>query len=59
MPVQDEAVVRHSGGPNPPFEKPGDEVGIGVKSQSNQEIARSLRNAFRCSLECSIMGVEH
>ena len=28
-----------------------------MKSQSNQEIARSLRNASRCSLECSIMGV--
>jgi hypothetical protein len=32
-------------------EKSLDELWIGVKGQSNWEIARTLRNAFRCSLE--------
>ena len=39
-------------------EKCLDELWVGVKGQSNQEISRSLRNAFRCSVECSVMEVE-
>ena len=31
-------------------EKPSNELGVGVKGQSNPEIARTPRNAFRCSL---------
>ena len=31
---------------------------MGVKCQSNLEIAGSLRNAFRCSVSCSVMEVE-
>ena len=31
-------------------EKPSDELCVGVKGQSNSEIARTPRNAFRCSL---------
>ena len=31
-------------------EKGLDELWVGVKGQSNLEIARSLRNAFRCSV---------
>ena len=31
-------------------EKLLDEVRVGVKGQSNSEIARTPRNAFRCSL---------
>ena len=31
-------------------EKPSDELWVGVKGQSNLEIARTPRNAFRCSL---------
>ena len=36
-------------------EKRSDELRVGVKGQSNPEIARSLRNAFRCSVvyECA------
>ncbi len=35
-------------------EKGLDELWVGVKGQSNLEIARTLRNAFRCSvgIEC-------
>ena len=29
-----------------------------MKGQSNWEIARTLRNAFRCSLWCSVLEVE-
>ena len=32
-------------------EKSLDELWVGVKGQSNREIARTPRNAFRCSLE--------
>ena len=39
-------------------EKLLDEVRVGVKGQSNLEIARTPRNAFRCSLECSLCEVE-
>ena len=31
-------------------EKSWDELWVGVKGQSNSEIARTPRNAFRCSL---------
>jgi hypothetical protein len=30
-----------------------------VKGQSNSVIAGSPRNAFRCSVGCSVMEVEH
>ena len=36
-----------------------DELGIGVKGQSNPGIARSLRNSFRASLWRWIAEVEH
>ena len=36
-----------------------DELRLGVKGQSNLVIAGSPRNAFRCSVVCSVMGVEH
>ena len=39
-------------------EKFSDEARVGVKGQSNWEIARTLRNAFRCSLWCSVLEVE-
>ena len=32
---------------------------VGVKCQSNLEIAGSPRNAFRCSLMCFVAEVEH
>ncbi len=35
-----------------------DELWVGVKGQSNQEIARSPRNVFRYSVELSIIEVE-
>ena len=35
-----------------------DEMRVGVKGQSNQEIARTPRNAFRCSVVKSVMEVE-
>ena len=35
-----------------------DELWVGVKGQSNQEIARTLRNAFRSSLKCILAEVE-
>ena len=35
----------------PSVEKLLDEVRVGVKGQSNSEIARTPRNAFRCSLK--------
>ena len=31
-------------------EKSSDDLWVGVKGQSNWEIARTLRNAFRCSV---------
>ena len=40
-------------------EKPSDDLWIGVKGQSNSVIAGSPRNAFRCSVACSVMEVEH
>ena len=40
-------------------EKSWDEACIGVKCQSNAEIAGSPRNSFRASLEGSIVTVEH
>ena len=36
-----------------------DELWVAVKCQSNLEIAGSPRNAFRCSLACSVAEVEH
>ena len=36
-----------------------DEVWVGVKGQSNLEIAGSPRNSFRASLMISDLGVEH
>ena len=36
--------------PSDSVEKLLDEVRVGVKGQSNSEIARTPRNAFRCSL---------
>ena len=39
-------------------EKCLDEVRIGVKGQTNSEIAGSPRNSFRASLGCSIAEVE-
>ena len=40
-------------------EKGSDEVWIGVKFQSNTEIAGSPRNSFRASLREIFMEVEH
>ena len=40
-------------------ENMGDDLRIGVKGQANSVIAGSPRNAFRCSVECSVMEVEH
>ena len=37
-------------------EKPSDEVRVGVKGQSNPEIARTPRNVFRCSLAVGARG---
>ena len=39
-------------------EKSWDDLWIGVKGQSNQEIARTPRNAFRCSVKISFIEVE-
>ncbi len=39
-------------------EKCSDDLWVGVKGQSNQEIARSPRNVFRYSVELSIIEVE-
>ena len=36
-----------------------DELGIGVKGQSNPGIARSPRNSFRASLEGLVVVVEY
>ena len=40
-------------------ENMGDDLWIGVKGQANSVIAGSLRNAFRCSVACSVVEVEH
>ena len=40
-------------------EKFSDELWIGVKCQSNAEIAGSPRNSFRASVEVSCVKVEH
>lgn len=40
-------------------EECSDELRVGVKCQSNTEIAGSPRNAFRCSVACSLSQVEH
>ena len=40
-------------------EKSADEVWLGVKCQSNPELAGSPRNAFRCSVTCFLPEVEH
>ena len=40
-------------------EKLLDELRVGVKGQSNLEIARTPRNAFRCSLGSFRREVEH
>jgi hypothetical protein len=39
-------------------EKCWDDLWVGVKGQSNREIARTPRNAFRCSVERSVTEVE-
>ncbi len=39
-------------------EKCSDDLWVGVKGQSNLEIARTLRNAFRCSLDIIVIEVE-
>ena len=39
-------------------EKPSDELWVGVKGQSNLEIARTRRNAFRGSLRRYVTEVE-
>ena len=39
-------------------EKLSDDLRVGVKGQSNLEIARTPRNAFRCSLKASVIEVE-
>ena len=39
-------------------EKCLDDLWVGVKGQSNLEIARTLRNAFRCSLDIIVIEVE-
>ena len=39
-------------------EKTSDDLRVGVKGQSNWEIARTPRNAFRCSVEVSLIEVE-
>ena len=36
-----------------------DELRVGVKGQTNSVIAGSPRNAFRCSVVCSVVEVEH
>ena len=36
-----------------------DELWVGVKCQSNLEIAGSLRNSFRASLKVRVLEVEH
>jgi hypothetical protein len=40
-------------------EKPGDDLWVGVKGQSNSVIAGSPRNAFRGSVACFLLEVEH
>ena len=40
-------------------EKDGDDLWLGVKGQANSVIAGSPRNAFRCSVVCSVPEVEH
>ena len=40
-------------------ENRSDELWIGVKGQSNWEIAGSLRNIFRYGLRACLWGVEH
>ena len=40
-------------------EKCGDEVWVAEKFQSNSEIAGSLRNSFRASLDVGVLEVEH
>ena len=40
-------------------EKAVDELGVGVKGQSNPEIAGSLRNIFRYGLRLTLTEVEH
>ena len=39
-------------------EKSSDDLWVGVKGQSNSEIARTPRNAFRCSDNHSYLEVE-
>jgi hypothetical protein len=40
-------------------EDSSEELWVGVKCQSNAEIAGSPRNAFRCSVGCFHLEVEH
>ena len=39
-------------------EKTSDDLRVGVKGQSNWEIARTPRNAFRCSVDIILIEVE-
>ena len=56
---QDEGRVTPSGYPEPvSVEKLSDDLCVGVKGQSNSEIARTPRNAFRCSLGAYAAEVE-
>ena len=50
-------MVKHTGGPNhTAVEKVGDELWIAGKFQSNTDIAGSLRNSFRASLDVKSTG---
>ena len=42
-----------------PVETLADELWLGVKFQSNPEIAGSPRNSFRASVEVRVVEVEH
>ena len=42
----------------PGVEKPLDDLWVGVKGQSNREIARTPRNVFRNSVVLSLLEVE-
>ena len=57
---QSEAYVKIRGGSNHiVVEKTWDELCIGVKCQSNAEIAGSPRNSFRASLVKDLPEVKH
>ena len=59
IPEQDEVALTSDGGSQGCCSaKHSFDLGIVVKGQSNWEIARTLRNAFRCSLCCFVLEVE-